>query len=215
VADALPAPLPVLYSFRRCPYAIRARLALAHAGVAVELREVALRDKPAAMLVLSPKGTVPVLQLPDGRVLDESLDIMRWALQQRDADGWLARADTSPQAALMTATDGPFKHWLDRYKYFNRFPERSQADYRAETEQCLLAPLEALLGQTPWLGGATPCLTDAAIFPFVRQFAGVDADWWATAPWVATRAWLQAWLDSGLFAPVMVKQPLWAAPQPQ
>ncbi len=208
MADAL----PILYSFRRCPYAIRARLALAHAGVAVEMREVALRDKPAAMLALSPKGTVPVLHLPDGRVLDESLDVMRWALEQEDADAWLARADTPSHTALLTATDGPFKHWLDRYKYFNRFPEHSQADYRAEAEQCLLAPLEAQLSQAPWLGGATPCLTDAAIFPFVRQFAGVDDGWWATAPWTATRAWLQAWLASDLFARVMVKQPLWAAP---
>lgn len=210
MADAL----PILYSFRRCPYAIRARLALAHAGVAVEMREVALRDKPAAMLALSPKGTVPVLHLPDGRVLDESLDIMRWALQPHDAGGWLARAETPGHAALLAAADGPFKHWLDRYKYFNRFPERSQADYRLEAEHCLLAPLEAQLSQSPWLGGPTPCLTDAAIFPFVRQFAGVDDGWWATATWAATRAWLQTWLASDLFARVIVKRPLWV-PLPQ
>lgn len=200
-----PVTLPVLYSFRRCPYAIRARIALAHAGVPVELREVALRDKPAAMLALSPKGTVPVLQLPEGRVLDESLDIMRWALQPQDPGAWLARADTWINSALLAATDGPFKHWLDRYKYASRHPQRSATEYRAEAEQCLLAPLEAALLESPWLGGDTPCLTDAAIFPFVRQFAGVDAAWWAMAPWPATRAWLNAWLSDPLFAAVMAK----------
>lgn len=209
IGIATPA-LPVLYSFRRCPYAIRARIALAQGGVAVELREVALRDKPAAMLAASPKGTVPVLQLPDGTVLDESLDIMRWALQQQDGDGWLARAESPEQHALMQATENPFKHWLDHYKYAPRFPERSAQDYRAEAEQCLLAPLEALLAKTPWLGGDKPCLSDAAIFPFVRQFAGVDPDWWRTASWSATRRWLQTWLDSALFERVMVKQALWA-----
>ena len=162
------------------------------------------------MLAASPKGTVPVLQLPDGTVLDESLDIMRWALQQQDGDGWLARAESPEQHALMQATENPFKHWLDHYKYAPRFPERSAQDYRAEAEQCLLAPLEALLAKTPWLGGDKPCLSDAAIFPFVRQFAGVDPDWWRTAPWHATRRWLQAWLDSALFERVMVKQALWA-----
>ena len=209
IGIAAPA-LPVLYSFRRCPYAIRARLALAQGGVAVELREVALRDKPAAMLAASPKGTVPVLQLPDGTVLDESLDIMRWALRQHDGDGWLARTENPEQHALMQATENPFKHWLDRYKYAPRFPERSAQDYRAEAEQCLLSPLEALLAKTPWLGGDKPCLSDAAIFPFVRQFAGVDPDWWRTASWSATRRWLQTWLDSALFERVMVKQALWA-----
>lgn len=219
LAGASAPALPVLYSFRRCPYAIRARLALAQADVTVEPRELALRDKPAAMLAISPKGTVPVLLLPDGRVLDESLDIMRWALQQHDRDGWLPRANSPEHQALLLATDGPFKHWLDRYKYAPRFPGRSAEDYRAEAEHCLLVPLEAALqaqmkarpGQTPWLGGDAPCLTDAAIFPFIRQFAGVDAAWWSAAPWAATRAWLQAWQDAALFARVMVKQPLWAS----
>ena len=205
---------PVLYSFRRCPYAIRARLALAQAGVAVELREVALRDKPAAMLVASPKGTVPVLQLPDGNVLDESLDIMRWALQQQDGDGWLARAESPEHHALLQATDGPFKHWLDRYKYAPRFPERSADDYRAEAEQCLLSPLEALLAKTPWLGGDKPCLSDAAIFPFVRQFAGVDTEYWRTASYRYTYLWLEKWLGTPLFVGVMYKQALWN-PGPQ
>lgn len=180
-------------------------MALAHAGVPVQLREVSLRDKPAEMLALSPKGTVPVLRLPDGRVLDESLDIMRWALQGRDPHAWLTRAATAANQALLVANDGPFKHWLDRYKYASRHPERSAADYRAEAEQCLLVPLEAQLQQAPWLGGDSPCLTDAAIFPFVRQFAGVDAPWWLAAPWPATRAWLDAWLSSPLFAAIMAK----------
>ena len=115
--------LPVLYSFRRCPYAMRARLALRVAGVPYELREVALKAKPAAMLALSPKATVPVLQLPDGSVLEESLDIMAWALAQSDPEGWLAQGSPEEAQALIERNDGPFKHLLDRYKYANRHPE--------------------------------------------------------------------------------------------
>ncbi|MGE3348471.1 MAG: glutathione S-transferase [Ramlibacter sp.] len=198
--------LPVLYSFRRCPYAIRARLALVCAGVAVQTHEVSLRDKPPALLALSPKGTVPVLHCPDGRVIDESLDIMRWALHRHDPAGWLPRSDTPAQQALLAANDGAFKHWLDRYKYANRHPERSAADYRDDAAACLLVPLEAQLALSPCLGGATPGLTDAAIFPFVRQFAAVDAAWWSTAPWPHVRAWLDGWLASELFALVMRKE---------
>ena len=116
--------LPVLYSFRRCPYAIRARMALAVAGMAVELREVLLRDKPEAMLEVSAKGTVPVLQLPDGWVIDESLEVMDWALTQNDPEDW---ADTCADTeALIAYCDGPFKGWLDKYKYADRHPEQSQ-----------------------------------------------------------------------------------------
>lgn len=206
------AALPLLYSFRRCPYAIRARLALRQAGLAVQLHEVSLRDKPAAMLALSPKGTVPVLQLPDGTVLDESLDIMLWALAQSDLDGWLAGAKTvdAEAMALIARNDGPFKALLDRYKYANRYPEFPAAHYRDEAVALHLAPLDAQLAAQsdaarPGLLGARVSLVDAAIFPFVRQFAAVDADWFVNAPLPALRAWLQRWLDSALFQAVMEK----------
>lgn len=232
--------LPILYSFRRCPYAIRARLALRQAGVTVELCEVSLRNKPAAMLALSPKGTVPVLQLPDGTVLDQSLDVMLWALGQHDADGWLAACQSGGEGvaagvlsasvqALIARNDGPFKLLLDRYKYANRHPEFPAAHYRDEAVALHLAPLDALLAQAdamslgkaggagaadaadplcvpgPGLLGPRMTLVDAAIFPFVRQFAAVDADWFTTAPLPALRAWLQRWLDSALLRAVMEK----------
>jgi len=205
--------LPVLYSFRRCPYAIRARLALWQAGIEVELRELVLRDKPAEMLALSPKGTVPVLQLPDGRVIDQSLDIMRWALERHDPDGWLGVAGAEAQAALIERNDVDFKPLLDRYKYVDRHPERTRAEWRDAAVATFLAPLEAQLGGRPCLFGAAPSLADAAIFPFVRQFAGVDGGWFDQAPLPSLRAWLTRWCEGALFASVMRRQPVWRAPE--
>jgi glutathione S-transferase len=201
--------LPILYSFRRCPYAIRARLALCQAGVSVELREVALSNKPADMLMASPAGTVPVLQLPSGEVIAQSRDIMRWALAQHDAGGWLARGDTPGQRALTDTCDGAFKHALDRYKYAERHPERSAQTWRDDAVACLITPLEAQLSIHPQLGGDQPGLADAAIFPFVRQFAAVDAAWWVASPWVATRRWHDAWATSALMATCMHKFAPW------
>lgn len=206
---SLQAVLPVLYSFRRCPYAIRARSALCQAGVPVELREVALSNKPAELLAVSPAGTVPVLQLTSGEVILHSRDIMRWALAQRDTDGWLARGDTPELRALTDTCDGPFKHALDRYKYAERHPERSALAWRDDAVNCLIPTLETRLTQTPQLGGERPCLADAAIFPFVRQFAAVDAAWWAASPWVATRRWHDAWVASALMAACMDKPAPW------
>lgn len=213
------ATLPVLYSFRRCPYAMRARMALAQAGRVVQLREVALRAKPQALLDVSPAATVPVLVLPD-RVLTHSLDIMVWAWQDHDRDndpghghdpeGWLARSNTPDNHALVAANDGAFKHALDRYKYAERFPEHPRDRYAQDAVLCLLAPLEQRLAQQPFLGGATPCLTDLAVMPFVRQFAGVDAATWDALPLAATRRWLSGWLGHPLFAQAMAKLPLWA-----
>lgn len=202
------ATLPVLYSFRRCPYAMRARMALAQAGQVVQLREVALRAKPQALLAVSPEATVPVLVLPD-RVLTHSLDIMVWAWQGHDPDGWLARRDTPDNHALVAANDGAFKQALDRYKYAERFPERPQASYRDDALAALIAPLEQRLLQQPFLGGAHPCLTDLALMPFVRQFAAVLPAWWASAPFHATQAWLQGWLAGPLFAQAMVPYTPW------
>ena len=201
--------LPVLYSFRRCPYAIRARLALCQAGVPVELREVMLSNKPAQMLAVSPLGTVPVLQLASGEVIVHSRDIMRWALAQRDTGGWLARGDTPDLRALTDTCDGTFKHALDRYKYAERHPERSAPAWREDAVSCLIRPMETRLAQTPQLGGERPGLADAAIFPFVRQFAAVDPAWWAASPWVATRRWHDTWAASALMAACMHKLAPW------
>lgn len=198
---------PLLYSYRRCPYAMRARMALLQAGRPFDAFEISLRDKPAAMLALSPKGTVPVLHLPDGEVLEESWDIMRWAWSEQDPDGWWSRAQTPNNLALLGINDGAFKRHLDRYKYQDRYPQetRPREGHRAEAVSCLLVPLEAKLQQRPYLGGATPCAADLAIFPFVRQFAGVEPAWFAGLDMPALELWLKGWVDSRLFVTCMTR----------
>ncbi len=200
-------PLPILYSFRRCPYAMRARLALLISGQAVALREVVLRSKPAEMLAASPKGTVPVLLLPDGRVIDESLDIMRWALARHDPEGWLGGDDR----ALIAAQDGPFKYHLDRYKYAQR--HGTDAAVHRDAGLAMLGDLEARLAQSPQLCGGRRTLTDMAIFPFVRQFAAVDPDGFAARPLPGVQRWLADHTASDLFARAMVRVPPWNADQ--
>jgi glutathione S-transferase len=208
--------LPVLYSFRRCPYAMRARLALAVSAQPHELREIVLRDKPAAMLDASPKGTVPVLILPDGQVLDESLDIMRWALGRNDPAQWLSPAGASLEdmLALVGANDGDFKRHLDRYKYPNRYPEESAGDEAGfalshrSGAALWLAQLDARLHQG-WLFGAQASLADMAILPFVRQFAHTNADWFSAQPWPRLQSWLAAFEASALYKGVMQKHPPW------
>ena len=202
--------LPALYSFRRCPYAMRARLALHASGVAVELREVNLRDKPASMLAASPKGSVPVLVLPDGRVIDESWDIMQWALHRHDPDGWLGTDDRHLEAAtpLVNENDISFKHSLDRYKYPDRYPDQTQNDYREQAEVFLLN-LENRLNTSSYLLGNEFSIADAALFPFIRQFAEVDKDWFAQAPYASLQRWLKNILDSRGFAAIMKKHPIW------
>ncbi|MGC4060854.1 MAG: glutathione S-transferase [Aquabacterium sp.] len=201
----MPPRLPVLYSFRRCPYAIRARLALKQSQVAFELREVALRDKPADMLALSPKGTVPVLHLPDGRVLEQSLDIMRWALAQHDPDGWLTQAPPDAMQALIDTNDLRFKPLLDRYKYPERHPGHTQDAWREQAVALMLAPLDQRLRTTRCLLGEHISLADMALLPFVRQFAQVDRAWWDDAAPPALRQWLDTLLGSALFQAVMAK----------
>ena len=205
--------LPLLYSYRRCPYAMRARLAMLQANRRFQTFEIVMRDKPAALLALSPKGTVPVLHLPDGGVLEESLDIMRWALESPDLEGWWSRAQTDDNLALLRTNDGDFKRLLDRYKYPDRYPEDGQPReaVRAQAVAALLPPLEARFQAQRYLGGATPCATDLAIFPFVRQFAAVEPDWFAAQPMPALQAWLGGWLGSRLFEVCMTKQPVQAA----
>lgn len=202
--------LPVLYSFRRCPYAIRARLALAVSGQTCELREVALRNKPQGLLQASHKATVPVLVLPGGQVLEQSLDIMQWALAQRDPHGWLTPTQGSmpEMRALIAECDGPFKQVLDRCKYPGRYPEADAALARAQAEDWLQA-LQARLVAQPFLFGHHAALADMAIAPFVRQFAGIDAAVWAAQPWPGLQHWLAQWQASPLFEGVMHKLPAW------
>jgi glutathione S-transferase len=195
--------LPILYSYRRCPYAMRARMALWAAQVQVELREVSLREKPQHLLQISPKATVPVLQLPDGTVLEQSLDIMNWALQQNDAQGWL-NSETGAASALISLNDGEFKQALDRYKYPDRYPEQSQLSYREQGEQFLQRLETALAGHRYLLGDAAS-IADVAIFPFIRQFAAVDSEWFAQSDYGNLRAWLAGWVESALFDEVMQK----------
>jgi glutathione S-transferase len=197
----------ILYSFRRCPYAMRARMALAASGLSVRVREVLLREKPAEMLAASPKGTVPVLVRTDGSVLDESLDIMHWALARNDPEGWL-RADETETARLIAQNDGPFKHALDRYKYPERHPG-SQGAARAEGME-ILASLAARLEENGGqLFGAQPTLADIAIFPFVRQFAATDADFWEARAPASLQAWLTGHVSSPRFHAIMQKFLRW------
>jgi len=207
--SSLEADRPILWSFRRCPYAIRARLALKASGIAVTLREVVLRDKPAAFVAASPKATVPVLQLPDGRVLEQSLDIMRWALSANDPHGWLRVDEEAVVQTLVTLNDGAFKRALDRYKYAPRHPERPATSYRDEAVDVLLAPLERRLQAQRFLLRDTPSLADMAILPFVRQFAAVDAAWFAGTPLPRLRAWMAGLAASPQFDAVMVKFEPW------
>lgn len=191
-----------LYSFRRCPYAMRARMALRYSEVPVEIVEVSLKAKPAAMLAISPKGTVPVLDA-NGQVIDESLEIMRWALAQHDPDDWLLGGD-SRIAELIQANDQGFKVHLNRYKYAERYPEQPMEVYRAEGA-LFLQRLDELLEGRDYLLSDHPCLADIALLPFVRQFAHVDREWFAQTPYVRLQVWLQRFLDSELFTSIMKK----------
>ncbi len=184
-------------------------MALLQAGRVFEAVEVSLRDKPASLLALSPKATVPVLQLPDGSVIEESWDIMRWALAAPDTQGWWARAQSPANLDLLQRNDGDFKHHLDRWKYPQRYAsETLKPDaHRDGALHVLLRPLEARLHSAPYLGGATPCATDLALMPFVRQFACVDPEWFATLDVPSLRFWLNGRLADPLFAACMVKLP--------
>ena len=204
--------LPILYSFRRCPYAMRARMAIWASGSAVSLREVVLRNKPAALIEASPKATVPVLVLANGSVIEESIAIMDWALEQNDPKSW---GDATPDtAALISACDEGFKGWLDKYKYADRHPEQSAVHYREQAEG-FIADLEQRLSEQRWLGGGQATRADVAVFPFVRQFAGVDPTWWLNAPYPAVRTWLNDWLVSDTFTGVMAKYPPWQPDAPE
>lgn len=194
--------IPTLYTFRRCPYAIRARLAIAVSGVVVTHHEVELRNKPAAMLAISPKGTVPVLHLANGAVIDESLDIMRWALRQNDPENWLVNDER--HAALIEQNDTSFKRHLDHYKYPNRVPEPSMENHRAACEK-FVQTLDNRLALSAFLTGDKFAFADAAIVPFIRQFAHVDKDWFYQSRHHHVIKWLDRILGSAIFAEVMKK----------
>lgn len=205
-------PLPILYSFRRCPYAMRARMALIVSGVQCELREVDLGKKPADMLAVSPKGTVPVLLFPDGSVLQESLDIMLWAFSLSEMHGWLRpeAGSLSAMLALIEQNDGEFKAHLDRYKYPERYAKEHADPWHHYAEACdLISRLESMLSDNDFLYGSNPSLADAALFPFVRQFAAVDPDRFAGLGLPRLQTWLTGWQESDLFANAMHKQQVW------
>lgn len=198
---------PILFSFRRCPYAMRARLAIAYAGIEVELREVVLRDKPAQLLEASAKGTVPVLILPDGHVIDESYDIMRWAISEAHDCGW--RAHESESDAWVKRNDNEFKPWLDRYKYADRYPEHPESAYQQYCLDWFTMLDTQLREQGGYLLGSEMSLADAALLPFVRQCAHVNRDWFYQQELPAIQAWLDQFLASSLFKQVMHKYPQW------
>ena len=198
---------PILYSFRRCPYAMRARMALHYAGIDIEHREIDLKNKPSHMLKISPKGTVPVMQLTDGSVLEESLDIMHWALSQDDPDGWLG-SNKESSYSLIDENDGPFKQSLDRYKYSSRFPDEDCSDSRNQGEY-FLEKLDSRLQQTKYLVSDSLTIADIAIFPFVRQFANVDKNWFYSLSLNHLQIWLTERLESPLFLDIMKKHKLY------
>jgi UPF0176 protein len=197
---------PILYSFRRCPFAMRARMALAISGISCELREVILRDKPEALLTASAKGTVPVLVIGD-RVIDESLEIMIWALEQQDPEGWLD-GDRETMLTLIQDCDRDFKHHLDRYKYAHRYPDNDGLAHRS-AGALYLEKLNNQLALTGYLFGKKASLADRAIVPFVRQFSIADVEWFNAQPWPQLQAWLATWVDSQLYADIMQKYEPW------
>lgn len=192
---------PILYSFRRCPYAMRARMSLLKSGMEVELREVILRDRPEHMMEISPKGTVPVLLLPDGTVIEESLDIMLWSLDE----SWLV----SDWKERIDVNDGDFKYHLDRYKYNNRYENVLSSEEHREHAVSILKTYEKRLSNHAYLCGDSISLTDLALSPFVRQFANTDRAWFDQLPLPHLLKWLEGILESNLFKACMVKHKQW------
>lgn len=191
---------------------MRARMGILISGISCELREVVLRNKPQDMLDISPKGTVPVLHVNNDHILDESLDIMCWALSQNDPENWLC-GDVKDMKALIQRNDHSFKTHLDRYKYSARF-EGSDPLIERTLAEVFIGDLEKRLFKQDYLFGQTPCLSDYAIFPFIRQFANVDRAWFDTTPYENVQKWLSGFLDSTLFANIMHKYNPWQKDQP-
>jgi glutathione S-transferase len=201
--------LPILYSFRRCPYAMRARMALWQSGIGVELREIILREKPPALVAASAKATVPVLVTPNGEVIDESLAITEWALRQNDPSAWLNAVDW----ALIAENDGPFKTALDRYKYPHRYDIADATPYR-DAGFAWLSGLNDRLKDRAYLSAETCGLTDIAIFPFVRQYRATDANWFDGQAVAPLQNWLAALTGAPMFTAIMKKFPRWSEGNP-
>ena len=205
---------PILYSFRRCPYAMRARLALLQTQIKWEHREIIFRDKPAHMLEISPKGTVPVLLLPDGTVIDESFDIMLWALGENDPDNWLSEDNKTEALTLINENDTTFKRALDRYKYPSRYENEDCSNAREDGLK-FIKKLDTYLADRDTLLSSGASIADTAIFPFIRQFAHVDRDWFYALSTPNIHAWLTKHLESDAFATIMKKHELWAPDSPK
>ena len=204
--------LPILYSFRRCPYAMRARMSILSAGIRCELREVVLREKPAELIALSPKATVPILQLTEGTIIDESLNIMLWALENYDPENWLNPPNSSLTEALelVKKTETQLKPNLDRYKYPDRYTGANKIEHRGKCTK-FIGILEEILSEMPYLFGKRACIADIAIFPFIRQFANTDRNWFDKLPYQHTQAWLTKFLNSAHFDIAMKKYTQWHA----
>lgn len=202
--------VPILYSFRRCPYCIRAHMALKVSGIKVELRDVKLNDMPEEATRISPKATVPILKLPDGTCLDESWDIVKWALQQNDPDSWQGNNNVflSDAEALIELNDFSFKENLDHYKYFDRYPEHNQRYYRHAGE-VFIAKLEKMLTKNQYLLGDKISLADISVFPFIRQFSLVDKTWFDSSPYPHLQQWLDSFINQALFQQVFQKHKVW------
>ncbi len=198
--------LPILFSFRRCPYAMRARIAIYYSKINYEHREILLKDRPKMLYDLSPKGTVPVLYLPDGTVIDESLDIMKWAISRSDPDSWFAN-NKDAQLKAIELNDKDFKKWLDRYKYYDRFPDFPPEFYRKKCEQ-ILDVYDKNLQNNQFLFDNNLSLGDIAILPFIRQFANVDITWF-NKRFINLSDWLEKLINTKIFISMMIKYNIW------
>jgi len=198
--------LPILFSFRRCPYAMRARIAIYYSKINYEHREILLKDRPKMLYDLSPKGTVPVLYLPDGTVIDESLDIMKWAISRRDTDSWFAN-NKDAQLKAIELNDKDFKKWLDRYKYYDRFPDFPPEFYRKKCEQ-ILDVYDKNLQNNQFVFDNNLSLGDMAILPFIRQFANVDIAWF-NKRFINLSDWLEKLINTKIFISMMIKYNIW------
>ena len=199
--------LPILYSFRRCPYAMRARMVLLHSKIQCEIREIKLSNKPKEMLAISPKGTVPVLILENGDILDESLGVMVWAIEQGNLRN-LFNSGKKEILDLIKINDGEFKDAIDRYKYSSLYPEKPMIEYRKMGE-LFLEKIESYLEKNKFIFGKNISLADLAIFPFIRQFCRVDIDWFNSSLFKKIKEWTLFFEGSENFIDIMRKIKPW------
>lgn len=201
---------PILYSFRRCPYCMRAHMALKYARLKIILREVVLSDLPVDVLAVSPQATVPSLVISENECMDESWDIVKWAIQQSDPENWLGENNgyLNDAEMLVETNDYSFKDDLDHYKYADRFPEQPMEYYRQRGEE-FVEELNEMLKQNNFLLAEHITVADIAIFPFIRQFSMVDKDWFDKAPYPELQRWLDFMLDTEWFSEAFKKHEIW------